>query len=175
MMCVQANSAETLARQNCVSILLHRQAAQSTARYTAASGRGGHGFKCKSCDRAFETFQALGGHRASHKKLRLTGDAITRTQGGGLVAPAVQSNFHECRECRIRFPTGQALGGHMRKHVDSKAKRKRVEEDDHDSIMKKQIRTLPILSESKTSKRVVLNLDLNFPPPLEEYSFLQLV
>ncbi|KAL4326870.1 hypothetical protein AHAS_Ahas13G0043300 [Arachis hypogaea] len=31
----------------------------------------GGGFKCKTCHRRFLSFQALGGHRASHKKLKL--------------------------------------------------------------------------------------------------------
>ena len=31
-------------------------------------------FECKTCNRQFPSFQALGGHRASHKKPRLDGD-----------------------------------------------------------------------------------------------------
>ncbi|KAF4373479.1 hypothetical protein F8388_025173 [Cannabis sativa] len=29
---------------------------------------GGHVFECKTCNKRFSSFQALGGHRASHKK-----------------------------------------------------------------------------------------------------------
>ncbi|KAK8942412.1 Zinc finger protein ZAT11 [Platanthera zijinensis] len=60
-------------------------------------------FECKTCRRQFPSFQALGGHRASHKKPRL---------GGGPTKPRV----HECSVCGLGFAIGQALGGHMRRH-----------------------------------------------------------
>ncbi|URD80083.1 Zinc finger protein [Musa troglodytarum] len=52
-------------------------------------------FECKTCNRRFLSYQALGGHRASHKK------------------PA---RVHECSVCGLEFAIGQALGGHMRRH-----------------------------------------------------------
>ncbi|KAK4784379.1 hypothetical protein SAY86_018747 [Trapa natans] len=55
----------------------------------------GRTFTCKTCNRAFPSFQALGGHRASHKRPRMAADAVT----------------HQ----RLRLA---ALGGHMRKHRD---------------------------------------------------------
>ncbi|URE43141.1 Zinc finger protein [Musa troglodytarum] len=57
-------------------------------------------FECKTCNRQFPSFQALGGHRASHKKPKLAGD------GRG----------DECSICGLEFAIGQALGGHMRRH-----------------------------------------------------------
>ncbi|KAL1549711.1 zinc finger protein ZAT12-like [Salvia divinorum] len=61
-------------------------------------------FQCKTCNRQFPSFQALGGHRASHKKPRLS-------------APGdVKPKTHECAICGLEFPIGQALGGHMRRH-----------------------------------------------------------
>lgn len=40
---------------------------------TTAGGKSGfHNYECKTCNRAFPSFQALGGHRASHKKPKLT-------------------------------------------------------------------------------------------------------
>lgn len=62
-------------------------------------------FECKTCNRQFPSFQALGGHRASHKKPRLAGD-------GSLLKP----KMHECSICGLEFAVGQALGGHMRRH-----------------------------------------------------------
>nr|ABA25898.1 ZFP16-1 [Hordeum vulgare subsp. vulgare] len=61
-------------------------------------------FVCKTCHRVFPSFQALGGHRASHKKPRLDGD-------GGL-----KPKMHGCSVCGLEFAVGQALGGHMRRH-----------------------------------------------------------
>ncbi|EMS52089.1 hypothetical protein TRIUR3_04728 [Triticum urartu] len=61
-------------------------------------------FVCKTCDRVFPSFQALGGHRASHKKPRL--------DDGGNLKP----KLHGCSVCGLEFAIGQALGGHMRRH-----------------------------------------------------------
>ncbi|WOL04675.1 zinc finger protein ZAT12-like [Canna indica] len=62
-------------------------------------------FECKTCNRRFPSFQALGGHRASHKKPRLAGDA-----------EFPKPRAHECSVCGLEFAIGQALGGHMRRH-----------------------------------------------------------
>ncbi|XP_037427355.1 zinc finger protein ZAT5-like [Triticum dicoccoides] len=61
-------------------------------------------FECKTCNRRFSSFQALGGHRASHKKPRLA--------DGEPPKPKV----HGCSICGLEFAVGQALGGHMRRH-----------------------------------------------------------
>ncbi|XP_037476754.1 zinc finger protein ZAT12-like [Triticum dicoccoides] len=61
-------------------------------------------FMCKTCDRVFPSFQALGGHRASHKKPRLDGDGDFKPK------------MHGCSICGLEFAVGQALGGHMRRH-----------------------------------------------------------
>ncbi|XP_052149967.1 zinc finger protein ZAT7-like [Oryza glaberrima] len=66
-------------------------------------------FECKTCNRQFPSFQALGGHRASHKKPRLAdGDPAAE-------APA-KPKVHGCSICGLEFAVGQALGGHMRRH-----------------------------------------------------------
>jgi len=64
-------------------------------------------FVCKTCNRTFPSFQALGGHRASHKKPRLDGDGDP-----SLAKP----KLHGCSICGLEFAIGQALGGHMRRH-----------------------------------------------------------
>ncbi|KAJ7975847.1 Zinc finger protein [Quillaja saponaria] len=68
-------------------------------------------FECKTCNRQFPSFQALGGHRASHKKPRLMGGDGELENG----LPA-KPKTHECSVCGLEFAIGQALGGHMRRH-----------------------------------------------------------
>ena len=69
-------------------------------------------FECKTCYRQFNSFQALGGHRASHKKPRLSPGECTDSKLGALPKP----KLHECSICGLEFSVGQALGGHMRRH-----------------------------------------------------------
>ncbi|XP_042463982.1 zinc finger protein ZAT12-like [Zingiber officinale] len=63
-------------------------------------------FECKTCSRRFATFQALGGHRTSHKRAR-----VERPE-----AAKESSSLHRCGVCGVEFALGQALGGHMRRH-----------------------------------------------------------
>ncbi|KAL6195644.1 hypothetical protein ACLB2K_031262 [Fragaria x ananassa] len=109
-------------------------------------------FACKTCNREFSSFQALGGHRASHKKPKLDGGVADLLQLGQPSSP----KKHECTICGMEFAVGQALGGHMRRHKDvmsSAAERIRAA-------------AVPVLKKSNSSKRVsCLNLDLNLAPP----------
>ncbi|TKY57884.1 Zinc finger protein ZAT10 [Spatholobus suberectus] len=79
-------------------------------------------YKCSVCDKAFPSYQALGGHKASHRKLAAgaedqpassaaTATSSANTNGGG-------GRVHECSICHKSFPTGQALGGHKRCHYE---------------------------------------------------------
>ncbi|KAM0928039.1 hypothetical protein ACQ4PT_002233 [Festuca glaucescens] len=89
-------------------------------RVVATSGEGE--FVCKTCGRAFASFQALGGHRTSHLRGR------RGLELGVGVARAIKERkrsedkqLHECHNCGLGFETGQALGGHMGRHRDEMA------------------------------------------------------
>ncbi|KAK4779352.1 hypothetical protein SAY86_006880 [Trapa natans] len=81
-------------------------------------------YKCSVCDKAFSSYQALGGHKASHRKLAgagtdelSTSTAATTTTSAANAAP-ISARVHECSICHKTFPTGQALGGHKRCHYE---------------------------------------------------------
>uniref|UniRef100_A0A0E0MP33 C2H2-type domain-containing protein n=1 Tax=Oryza punctata TaxID=4537 RepID=A0A0E0MP33_ORYPU len=84
--------------------------------------------RCSVCGKAFASYQALGGHKASHRKpppaamvdeevvemkpaIATPSSSASGVSGGGVRA-------HECNVCGKAFPTGQALGGHKRCHYD---------------------------------------------------------
>ncbi|KAJ3685646.1 hypothetical protein LUZ61_014810 [Rhynchospora tenuis] len=77
----------------------------SPSRDDANQSGQGKVFECKTCKKQFPSFQALGGHRASHKKPQTPGD-----EGSSKL------RMHECPICGLEFAVGQALGGHMRRH-----------------------------------------------------------
>ncbi|XP_010556440.1 PREDICTED: zinc finger protein ZAT10-like [Tarenaya hassleriana] len=91
-------------------------------------------YKCSVCGKAFPSYQALGGHKASHRKHLLasasaaaaagddhststtTTTSATASGGGGGVSRGGKP--HVCSICNKSFPTGQALGGNNRCHYD---------------------------------------------------------
>ncbi|KAK8502118.1 hypothetical protein V6N13_038625 [Hibiscus sabdariffa] len=106
-------------------------------------------FECKTCNRQFDSFQALGGHRASHKKPRLI-DGDSRLMEN---RPSAKQKTHECSICGQEFTIGQALGGHMRRH------RTGLSENQHQD---KETVVTPIVKKSDSAR--VLCLDLNLTP-----------
>ncbi|TVU23335.1 hypothetical protein EJB05_25692, partial [Eragrostis curvula] len=73
-------------------------------------------FLCRTCGRRFTTFQALGGHRTSHKRPRVRADGLDLLLGARPSKATAAKDVHRCNTCGTVFPTGQALGGHMRRH-----------------------------------------------------------
>ena len=94
-------------------------------------------YACKTCGRVFSSFQALGGHRTSHKKPKIEKRAASLSYEFDqdfslkkkLPPPPRRSSLslqlfsvgkpprvHECSYCGAEFTSGQALGGHMRRH-----------------------------------------------------------
>lgn len=109
-------------------------------------------FECKTCNRKFDSFQALGGHRASHKKPKLN---VEQRDVKHLSDNYKGNHMHQCSICGQNFGTGQALGGHMRRHRSSMT----VEP----SLVSPVVPTMAVLKRCSSSKRV-LSLDLNLTP-----------
>ncbi|XP_078446374.1 zinc finger protein ZAT9-like [Wolffia australiana] len=80
--------------------------------------RGEKVFECKTCNKVFSSYQALGGHRASHKKFNSCFPAkLEDTAGLGDVAPGLpRKKKLQCSVDSGVFTSGQALGGHKRSH-----------------------------------------------------------
>lgn len=118
-------------------------------------------FECKTCNRQFPSFQALGGHRASHKKPRFTeGDVNENTK---LQISPPKPKTHECSICGLEFAIGQALGGHMRRHRAVAAlNENRVCPELSLSIDSEIQRAVPVVKRSNS--RRVMCLDLNLTP-----------
>ncbi|KAL5073299.1 hypothetical protein RYX36_012283 [Vicia faba] len=81
-------------------------------------------YKCDTCNKVFRSYQALGGHRASHKKTKiLAGDSTSQHDDkinieniNVNINVNVEKKIHECPVCFREFSSGQALGGHKRTH-----------------------------------------------------------
>ncbi|GMH23187.1 hypothetical protein Nepgr_025030 [Nepenthes gracilis] len=146
----------------------------------AAAAVGAYAYMCKTCNRCFPSFQALGGHRASHKKARPPQTSMAEEKRAAFPllldehfndnnsALALQiaidrkdscnnnnnsitkAKVHECTICGVGFSSGQALGGHMRRHRTSLGGGRDVPEQ-----------------EKKT--RNLLPLDLNLPAPEDDH------
>ncbi|KAL8242238.1 hypothetical protein R6Q59_012540 [Mikania micrantha] len=138
---------------NCLMLLSKGQ--PSNELYDNVSGRV---FECKTCNRQFPSFQALGGHRASHKKSRLNIDGDL-THATNLVPMKPKS--HECSICGLEFSVGQALGGHMRRH--------------RATMINESPSFIPFNSSKsvveKVNSRRVFSLDLNLTPSENDLEF----
>ncbi|CAE6075279.1 unnamed protein product [Arabidopsis arenosa] len=115
-------------------------------------------FRCKTCKRDFFSFQALGGHRASHTKLINSDDKSLPGLPKKKPKTTTTSSSHTCPICGLDFPMGQALGGHMRKHRNEK------EQASNELVTRSflpETTTVTTLKKSSSGKRVAcLDLDL---------------
>ncbi|KAL0416134.1 UNVERIFIED_CONTAM: Zinc finger protein ZAT9 [Sesamum latifolium] len=141
-------------------------------------------FMCAICKKAFPSYQALGGHRASHKKFKgscaptiqnspETENSLNQSDSSKLskctsrespadvfeekIDTAVvgkRSKEHECPICFKVFPSGQALGGHKRSHLVS------------DHVAKSS--DAPFTTVHKQIQETRDFLDLNLPAPVDD-------
>ncbi|GAB4860830.1 hypothetical protein Ancab_035992 [Ancistrocladus abbreviatus] len=125
-------------------------------------------FECTTCNKVFHSYQALGGHRASHKRMKSCSSskpestdnsleidispADSKLQQAEAFDPSQKTQKHECPICFKVFSSGQALGGHKRSHLIGEAKT-----SDHPSI---------VIRKSSPEFRDLL--DLNLPAPVED-------
>ncbi|KAL4379914.1 hypothetical protein GQ457_02G008320 [Hibiscus cannabinus] len=134
-------------------------------------------YKCKVCSKAFPTYQALGGHKSSHRKLVVGADEHPTTTApaedkfstsGAVIAttatispppPMLNSQggkTHTCTICYKTFPSGQALGGHKRRHYDAGTGSSSNNNSGGDGV--------------KSSSKSQRDFDLNLPAGPEETS-----
>lgn len=74
-------------------------------------------YKCETCKKVFKSYQALGGHRASHKKNKQSNEPqMGQENAAGTCSSTAEKKIHECPVCLRIFSSGQALGGHKRSH-----------------------------------------------------------
>ncbi|KAG0481634.1 hypothetical protein HPP92_012492 [Vanilla planifolia] len=73
---------------------------------------------CTVCGKNFGSYQALGGHMASHRKLLPSDDRLSAGFQATSASSSGAGKVHQCLICHKTFPTGQALGGHKRRHYD---------------------------------------------------------
>ncbi|CAI9101318.1 OLC1v1038612C1 [Oldenlandia corymbosa var. corymbosa] len=125
-------------------------------------------YRCETCNKVFRSYQALGGHRASHKRVKFqnTNNSVSaeedhhhqqQTQGNNIsvsVSVSVAERIHECPVCYRVFSSGQALGGHKRSHVMGAA------------AQYQQISSTILAAPKK--KPAPTFIDLNLPAPIEE-------
>ncbi|GLJ37510.1 hypothetical protein SUGI_0762230 [Cryptomeria japonica] len=95
-------------------------------------------YKCNKCHKVFDSHQGLGGHRASHRKVKgcfaftrtykiidekfqdeeegITEEGTLKISHSSSEIVGIKVKSHECSVCHKVFQSGQALGGHKRCH-----------------------------------------------------------
>ncbi|XP_022756986.1 zinc finger protein ZAT9-like [Durio zibethinus] len=110
-------------------------------------------YRCETCNKVFKSYQALGGHRASHKKIKTYSPATHETdldpENVGTCS-ITEKKIHECPVCFRVFSSGQALGGHKRSHVTGQVV----------ATMETPVKSSKKLGDSW--------IDLNLPAPMDD-------
>ncbi|KAM5554769.1 zinc finger protein ZAT1 [Rosa sericea] len=130
-------------------------------------------YKCETCKKVFKSYQALGGHRASHKKIKAAAAAAANPNPNRIVYepepdPEINRNAgsssfvktHQCPVCFRVFSSGQALGGHKRSHVTGSA-----------AINNTHHHTPPVKRLAKLGDNMI---DLNLPAPVDDDEMSQI-
>lgn len=126
-------------------------------------------YKCETCNKVFRSYQALGGHRASHKKIKmstLTRELESEREKVEIQTPLKQEKkIHKCPYCSRVFSSGQALGGHKRSHLTNGVVITAPSQPSTTTT------TTSDRSSNKLGERLI---DLNLPAPMEDDDFSQI-
>ncbi|PIN06126.1 hypothetical protein CDL12_21320 [Handroanthus impetiginosus] len=86
-------------------------------------------YVCTTCNRSFHSHQALGGHKSSHNKFKISIiNAIDDDLNGNNKnnnRSRRQPGSYICTICHMSFSSGQALGSHKRSHKEEDEKKKK--------------------------------------------------
>ncbi|KAK6929146.1 hypothetical protein RJ641_005351 [Dillenia turbinata] len=170
-----------------------------TTTTTGTTKVGYYVYECKTCNRTFPSFQALGGHRASHKKPRVSTASAMEDRRNlalsseddeegqffknraktpvltlelntrGLSNITSKVKIHECSICGSEFTSGQALGGHMRRHRAPLSNNTTLALIPMSLECDEEAKRSP--PSSSPQRNNGFSLDLNLPAPEEESKF----
>ncbi|RDX90843.1 Zinc finger protein ZAT5, partial [Mucuna pruriens] len=171
--------------ENCDGVKTEKGNGNTSSTTTSVNTKVGfYIYECKTCNRTFPSFQALGGHRASHKRPKLVaeekkpppsqlphliitnydGFEETHVKSGPPISLQFGSNnnnkgkIHGCSICGSEFTSGQALGGHMRRHRASTNNPNTVDTTSSNTAV----------TTTQPPRRNILQLDLNLPAPEDD-------
>ncbi|XVE87016.1 hypothetical protein DITRI_Ditri18aG0082000 [Diplodiscus trichospermus] len=114
-------------------LLMLAQGTSTRTSPSAAAKISLNNYKCTVCNKSFPSYQALGGHKASHRKV-FGAEEHPSTTTTAAVPPAAATTStvatntpsmdqvgktHMCSICYKTFSSGQALGGHKRCHYEA--------------------------------------------------------
>lgn len=118
-------------------------------------------YKCDTCNKMFRSYQALGGHRASHKKIKIVKEekepqpVFANFENSSSVVVPLLKKIHECPVCLRVFGSGQALGGHKRTHVIG-------------SVATANVTAATATATTTEVRNSVSFIDLNLPAPMDD-------